>query len=129
MERHHTTPIATLIAEYLTQLAAWRRQRYDDDLRDKRNLVSAEGILALAAYIQTLPKDDARLLRLDHLWRRGEQIEVRQQAAYEIGRFRFFNPTTETDAFMDDILQLALADDSERGHFGFKQPAGDDPFN
>ncbi|HRA46614.1 MAG TPA: hypothetical protein PK819_00930 [Thermomicrobiales bacterium] len=129
MERHHTTPIATLIAEYLTQLAAWRRQRYDDDLRDKRNLVSAEGILALAAYIKTLPKDDARLLRLDHLWRRGEQIEVRQQAAYEIGRFRFFNPAAEFDTFLDDVIVLAEADISEGSRFGGRQVPGDEPWN
>jgi hypothetical protein len=33
------------------------------------------------------------------------------------------------DAFVDDMVQLALADDAERAHFGYKQPPGDDPFN
>jgi hypothetical protein len=129
MDERHSTPIKTLIAEYLMGLAAWRRGRYDDDLRDKRNLTSSEGIVALAEYVRSLPDEDERLTQLDRMWRHGEQIEVRQQAAYEMGRFRFFNPTAELDAFLDDMVELALKDDVERAHFGGKQVQGDDPFN
>lgn len=110
-------------------LAVWRRSRYDDDLRDKRNLVSSEGIVALAEHMRALPEDDERLPLFDRLWRHGEQIEVRQQAAYEMGRFRFYNPTAELDPFVDDMLRLAIADDAERAHFGGPQVPGDDPFN
>jgi hypothetical protein len=128
MESRHGTPVQTLIAEYLIQLADWRRMRFQDDLRDPRNLRSAEGIEALAAHVRSLPKVDARLKELERLWRRGEQIEVGQQAAYEIGRFRFFIPDTELDAFVDEIVDLARADANEHGQFGGKQVPGDDPW-
>jgi hypothetical protein len=128
MDNRHLTPIQTLIAEYLTQLADWRRMRFQDDLRDPRNLRSAEGIEMLAAHIRSLPKTDARVKELDRLCRRGEQIEVGQQAAYEIGRFRFFIPDTELDAFVDEIVDLARADANERGRFGGKQVPGDEPW-
>ena len=128
MERRHVTPIQTLIVEYLTQLAAWRRMRYQDDLRDARNLRSADAIEELGRYIAALPDSDARIKELDRLWRRGEQIEVGQQAAYEIGRFRFFVPETELDAFVDQMVDLARADANEHGRFGGPQVPGDDPW-
>jgi hypothetical protein len=128
METRHGTPIQTLIAEYLTQLADWRRMRFQDDLRDPRNLRSADGIEALATHIRSLPKGDGRVKELDRLWRRGEHIEVGQQAAYEIGRFRFFIPDTELDAFVDEVVDLARADANEHGRFGGKQVPGDEPW-
>jgi hypothetical protein len=128
MEKRGTIRIQTLIAEYLTQLADWRRMRYQDDLRDTRNLRSAEGIEALAAYIRALPDNDARMTELDRLWRRGEQVEVGQQAAYEIGRFRFFLPETELDAFLDEVVDLARSDANEHGQFGGQQAPGDTPW-
>ena len=128
MDRNGRTPIANLIADYLMQIADWRRMRFEDDLRDRRNLVSAEGIRDLAGHIRALPDDDPRLARLDHLWRRGESIEVGQQAAYEIGRFRFFAPATTFEAFLDDIVGLAEADRGEAGRFGGRQVPGDEPW-
>ena len=128
MEKRGTIRIQTLIAEYLTQLADWRRMRYQDDLRDSRNLRSAEGIEALAAYIRSLPDNDARMTELNLLWRRGEQVEVGQQAAYEIGRFRFFLPETELDAFLDEVVDLARSDANEHGQFGGQQAPGDNPW-
>ena len=128
MDKRHIVPIQKLIAEYLTQIADWRRMRYQDDLRDARNLVSAEAIEALAAYIRSLPENDARVAELDRLWRRGEQVEVGQQAAYEIGRFRFFIPDTELDAFVDEMVDLARADANEHGQFGGRQVPGDSPW-
>lgn len=128
MEKLHLVSIQTLIADYLILLANWRRQRYEDDLRDRRNLVSADGITELAAYVKSLPDDDAAVMELDRLWRVGEQIEVGQQAAYEIGRFRFFVSDTEVDAFVDQMVDLAMADANERGNFGGRQVPGDEPF-
>lgn len=128
MEKRHTTTIQVLIAEYLIQIANWRRSRYQDDLRDDRNLRSAEAIEELGQFVRGLPDDDERVVQLDRLWRRGEQIEVGQQAAYEIGRFRFFAPETELNAFVDQIVDLARADANEHGQFGGKQVPGDDPW-
>ena len=102
--------------------------RYQDDLRDTRNLRSAEGIEALAAYIRALADNDARMTELNRLWRRGEQVEVGQQAAYEIGRFRFFLPETELDAFLDEVVDLARSDANEHGQFGGQQAPGDNPW-
>jgi len=124
----HSTPIQTLIGEYLTQLADWRRQRYQDDLRDARNLRSAEAIEELAAHVRSLPDDDPRIVELNRLWRRGEQIEVGQQAAYEIGRFRFFSEEGDLDPFIDEIIELAIADRGEQGRFGGRQVPGDEPW-
>ena len=126
METRHTTPIQTLIAEYLTLIAAWRRQRYQDDLRDARNLRSADAIAELAEHIRSLPDDDPRIVELDRLWRRGEQIDVGQQAAYELGRFRFFSDEGDLDPFLDQIVELAIADRGEQGRFGGRQVPGDE---
>ena len=128
MDERATTPFQTLFAEYLTGLADWRRSRYQDDLRDPRNLVSADGIDALASHVRTLANDDARVAELDRLMRVGEQLEVGQKASYEIGRFRFFAPETELDAFVDLIVDLARFDRNERGHFGGRMAPGDDPW-
>ena len=128
MDKRHLVPIRTLIAEYLIQIADWRRMRYQDDLRDIRNIVSADGVQELAAHIKASAEDDPRVAELNRLWRRGEQIEVGQQAAYEIGRFRFFIPETELDAFLNQIVDLARADANEHGHFGGNQVLGDDPW-
>ena len=128
MNNRHTTKIQVLIAEYLTQIADWRRRRYQDDLRDERNLRSAEGIEELGRYVRGLADDDERIVDLERLWRQGEQIEVGQQAAYEIGRFRFFVPETELDAFVDQMTDLARADANERGRFGGPQVPGDEPW-
>jgi hypothetical protein len=128
MSQRHTTTIQVLIAEYLTQIAAWRRGRYQDDLRDARNLRSAEAIEELGRYVRGLADDDERVVELDRLWRQGEHIEVGQQAAYEIGRFRFFVPETELDAFIDQMVDLAREDANEYGRFGGRQVPGDEPW-
>ena len=128
MEKRDTIQIQKLIAEYLIQLADWRRMRYQDDLRDTRNLRSADGIEELAAHVRSLPDDDPRLAELNRLWRRGEQVEVGQQAAYEIGRFRFFIPDTELDPFLSEMVDLARTDANEHGRFGGKQVSGDEPW-
>ena len=129
MKTPHIVPIQTLIAEYLIQLAGWRRQRYQDDLRDPRNLRSADAIDELARFVRDLPEADERITELDRLWRRGEQIEVGQQAAYEIGRFQFFESDTEPEQFIDFVITLARADMGEQGRFGGAQVPGDEPWN
>jgi hypothetical protein len=124
----HSLPFQSLFAEYLTGLADWRRSRYQDDLRDPRNLVSADGIQELAAHFRSLPDDDARVVELNRLMRVGEQLEVGQRTSYEVGRFRFFTPETELDQYVDQIVELARFDRNERGHFGGKMAPGDDPW-
>jgi hypothetical protein len=117
-----------MIAEYLRSIASWRRQRYQDDLRDARNLRSAAALDDLAEHVLALPPDDERLVRLRDLAVEGETFLPGQQTAYEIGRFRFFSEEVGLDAFVDRILELAIADRGEHGRFGGRQVPGDEPW-
>jgi hypothetical protein len=126
MEKHSIAQFKDLVSEYLTGIADWRRARYQDDLRDTRNLRSADAILVFRDFFRSLPDDDIRVVMLERLWLRGEQLEVRQQAAYELGRFQFFSDTATNEGFLDQIVELAKADDVERSHFGGRQVEGDD---
>lgn len=122
------TGTGRLMADYLRTVAAWRRQRAEDDLRDARNLRSAAAIEELADYVLTLPDDDPRLARLRRVAVEGEAFVPGQQTAYEIGRFRFFNPEARLDAFLDRLVELAEADKGEQGRFGGRQVPGDEPW-
>lgn len=116
------------LADHFRSVAEWRRSRYQDDLRDPRNLVSANGLDALAVWVQTLPDDDARVTKLARYASVGTSFTPGQQALYEIGRFRFFQPETEFDIFLEQLAQLAEADHAEHGHFGGRQVPGDEPW-
>src|SRR5262245_12760045 len=116
------------MAEYLRSVATWRRQRYQDDLRDARNLRSAAALEELAAHVLTLPPEDERLQRLHGLAIEGEAFVPGQQTAYEIGRFHFFSDEAGLDAFVDRIVELAISDRGEHGRFGGLQVPGDNPW-
>ncbi|MCA9859691.1 MAG: hypothetical protein KC438_08210 [Thermomicrobiales bacterium] len=116
------------IADHARSVAAWRRSRYQDDLRDPRNLVSADGLDAFAQWVVTLPDDDPRILALSRYASIGTSFTPGQQTLYELGRFRFFSPETEFDTFLDQLTSLAQADHVEHGQFGGKQVPGDEPW-
>jgi hypothetical protein len=120
--------INLMMAEYLRSVAAWRRQRYQDDLRDARNLRSAAALDELAEHVLSLPPEDERLQRLRTVAVEGEAFVPGQQTAYEIGRFRFFTDEAGLDAFVDRIVELAEADRGEQGRFGGRQVPGDEPW-
>jgi len=124
-----STAINEAIARYLRDIAAWRRRRYQDDLRDQRNLQSAAALEALADYVCRLPPDDPRLQRLGALAMEGEIFAPGQQTAYEIGRFHFFSTEATFDGFLDRLVELAEADRNERGQFGGPQVPGDNPWD
>jgi hypothetical protein len=109
-------------------VADWRRQRYQDDLRDRRNLQSAAALDQLADYVLALDVDDARLPELQRLSVEGEHFVAGQQTAYEIGRFHFFDVNVGFDSFLDRIVELTIADANEHGRFGGLQAPGDDPW-
>ncbi|MCC6790852.1 MAG: hypothetical protein IT336_04155 [Thermomicrobiales bacterium] len=116
-------------AQYIRAIADWRRRRYDDDLRDRRNLRSADAMIELAVYVESLPSDDPRLMRLGQLCLRGEVFELSPQAAYELGRFRFFSEEATIDGFLDQLVGMAEADAREGGNFGGPQVPGDEPWH
>jgi hypothetical protein len=120
--------IGRAIAAYARELAAWRRGRYQDDLRDRRNLQSAEGLEEFAGYVESLPPDEPRLQRLGQLALRGERFEPGQQTAYELGRFRFYSADATLEGLLDNLVDLAEKDAGEHGRFGGKQSPGDDPW-
>jgi hypothetical protein len=120
--------IRTEIADYLRSTADWRRRRYQDDLRDARNLRSADALEAFALFLLELPEDDERLHRLAELAFEGELFVPGQQTAYEIGRFHFFSSEATFDGFLDYLVELAAMDRNEHGRFGGRQAAGDDPW-
>ena len=116
------------LASYLRDVAAWRRQRYQDDLRDPRNLRCADALEAFADFLRALPADDPRLRRLETLTMSGGVFQPGQQTAYEIGRFLFFSPEATFEGFLDRLVELAEADHVERGSFGGPQVPGDNPW-
>lgn len=116
------------IADHFRSIADWRRSRYQDDLRDQRNLVSASGLDAMAEWVLLLPDGDSRIATLSQYAAEGDFFTPGQQSLYEIGRFRFFTPDTEFDTFLDQLAELAVADHTERGRFGGRQVPGDEPW-
>lgn len=121
--------IGRLLADYARALADWRRARYQDDLRDRRNLQSADGLTAFAAFVDGLPADDPRLVRLAELSLRGEAFDPGQRTAYELGRFRFYASDATFDGMLSLLVELAEADHREHGQFGGPQVPGDDPWD
>lgn len=122
-------PLQRRIADYLTDLATWRRQRAEEYDRDLRNIQSAEGLEALAEYVLTLPDDDERIEELHRIAVSGGRFEPGQQAHFAIARFRFHEASVSTDAFLTRIVELQRADLAEMGHFGGRLPEGDDPWS
>jgi hypothetical protein len=120
--------VRQMIADYLRNVADWRRQRAQDDLRDARNLRSASALEALADYVLALPEDDERIQELARLAVEGETFVPGQQTAYEIGRFHFFSEESSFDAFLTWMVELAAADRNEHGRFGGRQVPGDEPW-
>jgi hypothetical protein len=120
--------VRQMIADYLRNVADWRRQRYQDDLRDARNLRSASALDSLAAYIRALPEDDERVQELARLAVEGNTFVPGQQTAYEIGRFHFFSEESSLDAFLMWMVELSRADRNEHGRFGGRQVPGDEPW-
>ncbi|CAA9545276.1 MAG: hypothetical protein AVDCRST_MAG73-2348 [uncultured Thermomicrobiales bacterium] len=117
------------IADHLWSVAAWRRAKAEEYDRDARNLRTAAGLDDLAAHVLALPDDDPRLRELARVGALHDDAFVPgQQTSYEIGRFRFHRPETGLDAFLDRLVELAIADRGEQGRFGGLMPEGDDPW-
>ena len=125
MESHLIRAFST----YLRSIADWRESRYGDDLRDRRNLVSADGLRELAVFVESLSVDDDRLFRLERYCLRGENFEPGQQVHYEVGRFRFFSPDATLYGFLSLLVELAEADSREHGQFGGSQVQDDNPWD
>lgn len=116
------------ITAYVRSISDWRRSRFNDDLRDPRNLQSADALLDLSHFIDQLSLDDDRLARLAALTTTGGQFLPGQQLSYEIGRYHFHDISLSHDAFLGVMVLLAEQDAGEQGRFGGPQAAGDNPW-
>ncbi len=116
------------VAEFCRATAAWRRRKAEEYDRDARNLRTAAALEAFAQHILDLPAIDPRLLDLQRLAGSGDDFLPDQRVLYEMGRFRFHQPDTGMDPFLDTLVALAEADRGEAGHFGGRLPEGDDPW-
>ncbi len=116
------------LAECCRTTAAWRRRKAEEYDRDERNLRTAAALEELAEYILALSAADPRLIDLQRLAGAGEDFAPEQRVLYELGRFRFHQPDTGIDPFLDTLVAFAEADRGEAGHFGGRLPRGDDPW-
>ena len=116
------------LAEFCRSTAAWRRRKAEEYDRDERNLRTATALEELADHLLSLPMVDARLIELQRLAAEGDDFAPDQRVLYELGRFRFHQPDTGLEPFLDTLVALAEADRGESGHFGGRLPEGDDPW-
>lgn len=122
------------IAGRLGAIAAWRREREQQDMFGHghevaaRSRRSADGLLELAGFVQSLDEDDDRLHELRSLAFAGEMFDPGATMLHELGRFRFHDPDVRLEAFFDRMLELSRLDASERGQFGGRQVPGDNPW-
>jgi hypothetical protein len=116
------------VAAFSEATAAWRRRKAEEYDRDERNLRTAAALEDLAVHVRSLADDDERLVELHRLASSGDEFQPDQRVLYELGRFRFHHPEAGLDSFLDTLVELALADRNEMGHFGGRLPEGDDPW-
>ena len=116
------------LAEFCRATATWRRAKAEEYDRDERNLRTAAALEELADYILRLSAADPRLVDLQRLAGTGDDFTPDQRGLYERGRFRFHQPDTGIDPFLDTLVDLAEADRGEAGRFGGRLPEGDDPW-
>lgn len=122
------------IVERIEAIAAWRREREFQDMMGlgpeaaARSRRSAEGLDALAIFIQSRPADDPRLERLRKAAFMGEVFEPGATLLNELGRFRFHDPDAPVDSFLERMVEWAEQDEREMGEWGGPQLAGDNPW-
>lgn len=122
------------IVERIESIAAWRRERGQQDLYGlgpevaARGNRSAEGLDELARYIDAVNPDDHRLRQLVQLSFRGEIFDPGAALLIELGRFRFHDPSTTVEAFLHQMIEFAAIDASEERALGGPQVDGDNPW-
>jgi len=128
------TDIRTAISERIEAIAAWRREREQQDMLGlgpdaaARSRRSASGLADLARHVRQLAADDPRLASLHRLAFHGGVFDPGATLLNELGRFRFHDPDVELDAFLDRMVEFADQDAREMGEFGGPQVPGDDPW-
>jgi hypothetical protein len=122
------------IVSRIESIAAWRRERgeqdqfgYGSDVA-ARHERSATGLDELASYVDGLDSEDERIAQLEQLAFHSGYFDPGATLLTEIGRFRFHDPTTTTDAFLTQMIEYADADAAEARELGGSQVEGDNPW-
>lgn len=129
-----TSDVRSSICERIESIAAWRREREQQDMLGlgpevaQRSRRSAEGLDQLAAHIRGLSPNDLRIARIAELAFYGDQFDPGATMLHELGRFRFHDPDVTLDGFVDRMAELAMLDHSEREQPGGPQVPGDNPW-
>lgn len=129
-----SSQVREAIAERIMEIAAWRDEREQQDMLGlgpeaaARSRRSAQGLRDLAAYVRTLPEDDARLARLKDLAFWGDRFDPGASLLNELGRFRFHDENTTVEGFIDAMVTLAEEDASDVNQYGGPQVPGDNPW-
>ena len=116
------------LAAFCRATADWRRRKAEEFDRDARNLRTAAALDELASHVLSMTATDPRLLDLQRLAGEGDDFTPDQRVLYELGRFRFHQPDTGLEPFLDTLVKLAEDDRGEAGRFGGRMPEGDDPW-
>lgn len=122
------------IEERVRAIAEWRRERELQDMLGlgpeaaQRSRRSADGLLKLADAFAQLADDDARVAKIERHAFSGEMFVPGASLLEELGRFRFHEPETEIDAFIDQMVTFAERDVEEMGLWGGTQAPGDNPW-
>ncbi len=102
-----------LIARYIDDQAAWRRQLADHDPDDARHRSSAACLEALARHVRSLAAADFRveqLWALDNANAAGTVWSPGPSTAQVIAEYGFHGTPMPTDAFLDDLIAVAEGD-------------------
>lgn len=90
---------------------------------------SAAGLRELAAFIRTLSDGDSSIEQLTRLAFSGPTFDPGASLLNELGRFRFHDPKTPLDQFLQFMITLAGQDADEQSRWGGPQIPGDNPWS
>jgi hypothetical protein len=102
---------AALLGEYFREQARWRGEKadeYDDD----RNTQSGMAFVDAAQYVEQLPEDDPRLVRIDKALRLTELgiVIAGHELRNKVRLWRFHGFTGSPSDLLDDIAAAAEHD-------------------
>ncbi len=118
MEQSANEP-KTLIVEGIEELVRWRREQAEEYPDDSRNVQSAEGLEALAAFVRNLPDEDERLRELMSLSIVDDAFDLPSgEGERELSQFRFHDAAQDCDAFLSRLVTLASRDAMELARLG-----------
>ena len=106
--------LKSALATFFSGQAEWRRQEAIEHPEDAGISRNAEGLEALAEWVQGLDDADPRLRQLaaDCCWDKGLDVfAVGKEGGRKAGLYRFFAADETPDHFLDAFVQACIQDD------------------